>query len=70
MKIRGDLGRGLRRDWLLKPRCNMIKFSFAKHESDCSECRSLLEAISVDQVENDGYSSGAEEKGIGLKFGR
>lgn len=48
----------------------MIKFSFAKHESDCSECRSLLEAISVDQVENDGYSSGAEEKGIGLKFGR
>lgn len=33
----------------------MIKFSFAKHVSDCM----LLEAVSVDQVENDGYSSGA-----------
>ena len=33
-------------------------FSSGNHESDCSECRGLLlEAVSVDQVGDDGFSS-------------
>lgn len=47
-----------------KQRYNMIKFSFEKHESDCSECKSLLlEAISVVQVGDDGYINGVGQMG-------
>jgi len=53
----------------LKQRHNMIKFSFEKYESDCSECRSLLlQAISAHEVGDDGYSSWVGEKVIDLKF--
>lgn len=42
----------------------MIKFSFEKHESDCSECKSLLlEAISVVQVGDDGYINAVGQMG-------
>lgn len=47
-----------------KQRCNVITFSFEKHESDCSECKSLLlEAISVVQVGDDGYINGVGQMG-------
>lgn len=46
----------------------MIKFSFEKHESDCSECRSLLlQAISAHKVGHGGYNSWVGEKVIDLK---
>lgn len=42
-----------------KQKCNIVKFSFEKHESYCTECRNLLlEAVSVEKVDDYGYSGG------------
>lgn len=69
-RILGFILKAIGKPWKgLKQRHNMIKFSFEKHEFDCSECRSLLlQAISAHKVGDEGYNSWVGEKVIDLKF--